>query len=61
MDYSEMKMEVEKYRNKNDCLITNVTMFEYSDKTQWRYIEIFKILTIKMLYSICNKYKEMIR
>lgn len=35
IDYSEMKIEVEKYCNENNCLITNVTMCEYPDEIEW--------------------------
>ena len=35
IDYCEMKIEVEKYCNENNCLITNVTMCEYPDEIEW--------------------------
>lgn len=35
IDYSKMKMEVEKYCNENNCLITNVSMCEYPDEIEW--------------------------
>ena len=35
IDYCEMKIEVEKYCNENNCLITNVAMCEYPDEIEW--------------------------
>ncbi len=35
MDYSKMKIEVEKYCNENNCLITNVTICEYPGEIEW--------------------------
>ena len=35
IDYLEMKLEVEKYCEEHNCLITDVSMCEYPDKIEW--------------------------
>lgn len=35
MDYSEMKIKVEKYCQENNCLITDVRMCEYPNEIEW--------------------------